>query len=228
MANIIIFEDDPAFVESLCSKLVNLGYWVSLSTDSIEQIEKHLNFTTLAEIYLLDIMIEGKPEGISLFEKIKGNNRDNVIIFLTDYINLILSNPYYKIYCFSCIFKENIDQELAETLELAAEYIQAKNLFIYKSKFNKISIVMNEILYIETALGKNRGQLYIYHSTGIYTMRTQLNTLLKHLDDQFVRCHRSFIVNTRKIEMVDKNNKLLKLRNGYSCPYSLKEFGKWL
>jgi two-component system response regulator ComE len=222
--NVIIFEDDADFIQVLKTIISEMGHTVVLCTSQIIDIKNNLMFSDLAEVYLLDMYINDTADGLSAFDLIRENSRQNLCIFITNFYDAVIYNPEIKIHAFSHIDKSNI-KELPITLKMAEKEIYDKNLFIYHSKYHRISVSLSGIIFIES---KDGGIAHIYHEEGLFMIRISLNRLLKDLNEDFVLCHRSFIINTRKIIRIDKNTKQIILKNGFICPYSKHRIKTWL
>ncbi len=221
--NIVIFEDDRNFAENLENVVTGYGYHVVLNTDNLEYLEKHLILTDRAELYLLDIIICDNPEGLDAFRLIQEDSIQNLCVFITNYLDYILFNPALKINVFSFIKKHNL-RELSQTLKMAEQRLKNENLLIIHSKFNQISVSMAGIYYMESI----SGSVYIYHEDGKFQTRMNLYALMDKLDDDFIQCHRSYVVNKRKVIKYDKSNQMIILRNGYRCPYVKERIDRWL
>jgi len=222
--NIIIFEDDKEFAEDLKSHITQLGHSIVLITDSILELRNHLLDSTFSEVYLLDILIENTTTGIEAFNLIREFSKNSLCIFITNHLDLVTFNPELKINSFSHISKQKLN-ELPITLQLAAEELSDKNFFRYNSKYQKISISLNGIFYIES---NNGGIIYIYHEAGIFSLRASLHFIMKQLNSDFILCHRSYIVNKCQFQKIDFENRQLILKNGLKCPFTRSRINTWL
>lgn len=220
--NVVIFEDDRSFSIKLEEAIIGLGYNVVLNTDNIESIRKHLFMSDQAEIYLLDILINDIPEGMDAFRLINHSSNQNLCIFLTNYVNYIMYNPELKIKAFSFITKNSIT-ELSQTLSLAAQKIKDHNLLVIEGKYNCISVSLEGIYYLESRYRI----VHIFHEKDEFLIRTSLYKLMEKLNDSFLQCHRSYIVNKNKIIGLDKSNQMISLMDGFKCPYSKNRIREW-
>lgn len=117
---------------------------------------------------------------------------------------------------FLCAFVEKFEQE------------SAGNSFVIDSKEGRIHIDYNQIFYFEAREKK----LFVQTNSEEYGFYGTIEKLENDLPGFFVRCHRSFIVNTRKIERVLLSQNLILLSEEMDVPLSrsykadLKELGK--
>ncbi len=77
-------------------------------------------------------------------------------------------------------------------------------------------VPMNQIVYLEAQSKK----VDIYTRVRCLTVYESLKSIQEQLDDRFVQCHRSYIVNSRRIQSADYTNLLLTLDDGASVPIS--------
>lgn len=214
--NIVIYEDDRDPFSDFIENIILAHGQIVLKTNSINEIKNHLIMSDLIEIYLLEIWVNGRMDGLEVFNLIK-DSKNSLCIFISDHLSYILDNPLVKVNIFSFIKRNQLrlEEELDKTLELARQKIENENLLIMESKFNQISISIAGIYYIESSDHK----IIIYHEDGLFTVRIQLHAVLKQLPPYFVLCHRSYIVNRLKIERYDTKSKLIILKDGFHCPY---------
>jgi len=218
--NIVVFEDDRCFAKGLEEKIAGYGYQVVLNTDCLQMLQNHLMMADLAEVYLLDIMIGDSTEGIQAFRLINRSPRNHVCIFITNYLDYVLFNPEIKVNAFSFISKQSLE-ELPCTLALAYQQIKNNNLLVIHSKFNRTSITLAGIYYLESL----NNRVIIYHEEGVFSVRARLQEMVLLLNSDFLQCHRSYVVNKRQIITYDFSNRILVLRDGFQCPFTKNRIG---
>lgn len=119
--------------------------------------------------------------------------------------------------------KENTTAELLETAALSP----AQNQRIVVKNGSKIKIIpVHEVFYLEAA----DDYVKIHTKEGYFLKNKTMNHFEKVLDgNQFVRSHRSFIVNVQQITRIDpyeKDNHVAVLRAGAKVPVSRGGYGK--
>ena len=86
-------------------------------------------------------------------------------------------------------------------------------------KINKwYSIKSDEIIYMEKSINRTN----ITTSKGVISCTKTLEKMQESLPKNFIRCHRSFIVNKDKIISIDRKKKQLYLENNMCCPINDK------
>jgi two-component system, LytTR family, response regulator len=118
---------------------------------------------------------------------------------------------------------EHATQELLET----ASQSPAQSQRIVVKNGSKIKIIpVHDVFYLEAA----DDYVKIHTQEGYFLKNKTMNHFEKVLDGhQFVRCHRSFIVNVQQITRIDpyeKDNHVAVLRSGAKVPVSRGGYGK--
>ena len=215
--NILVIEDDLEIAESLAEMLEILGHHVIASADSYDSAIKSLDHDTV-DLALVDIQLKGEKTGIDVGERL--TNEYNVpYIFTTAFADqetiakAALHSPY------GYIVKPYGMKDINAGIEIAISNHQnvrrlkddEANLFQQNNIFAKVNsrlvrIEPDNILFVEAkgdyVLFKTAEKGYIVHST------------IKNIEDkldgnQFVRVHRSYIVNISKIVDIEDNNLLI-------------------
>ena len=100
---------------------------------------------------------------------------------------------------------ERIDRQTnspTDTIDVQKEEVKTDNFFFVKADFKTIKVVYNDIIYIEALQKYVRIHMADQRIVTLLSM-SQLEDLLP--SNQFMRIHRSFIVNLDKIQSVDGN-----------------------
>jgi two-component system response regulator AgrA len=225
--NIVIFEDDTAFADRLKTLIDGISplhstFTIKLISNQFDTICRYIEFSEEPTVFILDIMLDNSPKGLKMADVISKRQQNAIIVFITDYPNQILSNTPYKIKAFNFILKSSsqLEYELKLTLREAVKFTEAHNIFIHSDKFTTVQIEIDGIFYIETIINKNK--IRLHSKNGIYDLRTSLDKLIKRLPLYFIRCHNSYIVNTKKITSMNFSTRSLKMTNGDTCYYSYK------
>lgn len=215
--NILVTEDESIVRKDIERSLKKLGYNVVGSADTGEKaIELALELKP--DIALMDIMLKGDMTGIEAAEQIK-SKIDIPIIFLTAYADEstlakakitephgYILKPFKEIDIHTSIemavhkhkkeLELKIEADLLRTLTRAKE--DAQYLFV-KHQSTLLKIEASDVLYVEAlkdyVIVKTLQEEYTIHST----MKDIEKKLPKR---QFMRIHRSYIVNTDRIKAI--------------------------
>lgn len=209
---ILVVEDEIIIADHICDTLEELGYDILEPainyTEALQTIESFK-----PDIAILDIQLSGRKTGIDLAEKIR-KDYDFPFIFLTSNADPLTISQAKKVMPPAYLIKPFTKDELYSSIEIAlhnyskkigevndenliikdAFFIKDKNVFT-KLKFDDILHIKSEHVYAEIQL-KN-GQKHL--------IRGNLNHIITKLNNQFVRVHRSYIVNLNYLEQIDHN-----------------------
>ena len=84
----------------------------------------------------------------------------------------------------------------------------------------KISIDYDDILFFETS--RNIHKVILHAKDRQIEFFSTIKELLNALDGDFVRCHRSFLVNKKNIKEVNTKNRIIYFTNGETCLMSTR------
>lgn len=219
---ILVVEDEIIIADNLCDIIEELGY---------EALEPALNYTEALEfieqekpdLTILDIQLGGKKTGIDVAKEIIKNynfpyifltsNSDEATIREVKALNppAYLVKPFTKeeLYASIEIVLHNFSEQKTVIKE---EHEPDLNSLFIKEKGVYKKIVLSEVLYLksehvytEIFLKTNKNQL----------IRTSLNNIINKLNSNFIRVHRSYVININYID--EMNSASLKI-NGNIIP----------
>ena len=84
----------------------------------------------------------------------------------------------------------------------------------------KISIDYNDIFFFETS--SNVHKIILHAKDRQIEFNGTMKELAGALDDNFVRCHRSFLVNKNNIKEADAKKRMIYFNNGETCLMSTR------
>ena len=215
--NFIIYEDEKEYAsryKSVICKLLGpttLNYKIVEITEYNQETKLKLDKIDGSKIYILDIEVPGK-NGLELARKIrKTGDWTSPIIIVTSHEEFKNVGYTGKILMLNFISKQqNLEKDLTESLELALEINMANKSLCYTTKGELYQIPYQDILYIEKSLNDNI--CYVVTKNEIYSIRKTIKELEKEFskDINFVKTHRSCIVNLKNIKYIDfENNKIV-------------------
>lgn len=227
---LLLLEDLDEEALEVIELLEENDYEVIRVKNALEAEEKIKNI--FFDIIILDIMIDGKPEGISLAHRLNNENINIPFLFLTSmqskavFDEAKLSNPYtYLLKPFNKI-------ELLYSLELALEkFHQQSNtlslndknsivspsfLFI-KKKRSVVKVDILSIIYVEV----KEKYCSIISESGNYLTKLSMVKIKELLNNtNFVQTHRNYLVNLDKIKEIYFESNLLVFQNDHKVPFS--------
>ena len=219
--NFIIYEDEKDYVKrykNAIHKLLgptNLKYKIIEINEYNENTEAELEKIEGNKSYILDIEVPGK-NGLDLARSIrKKGDWASPIIIITSHEEFKTVGYTGKILMLNFISKaEDLEKQLADSLETALEINMANKSLRYTSKGELFYIPYHDIIYIEKSLNDNTSN--IVTKSHIYNIRKTIKELEEELSNtiDFIKTHRSCIVNLKNIKHIDfENNKIRFINN---------------
>ena len=203
---IVMADDEPGvllFLRSILSKLE--GAQVVGTTENAEDAIKLVREQS-PDLAFLDIELPDM-KGIELAEKLREIKPDIAIIFITAHQEYSLDA--FKLYASDYILKP-VDQErvkatfrrIYQLLKMPeksnpASYVQTSRISINLGN-ERVFVKLDEIFYIE----KTGRYTFICCVNGKFKTRQTLQELEHHLGMKFFRSHKSYIINTDRIERI--------------------------
>jgi DNA-binding LytR/AlgR family response regulator len=217
---ILIVEDDMIIAANISLQLSKLGYEVTgIETKAAEAI--HHALESKPDLILMDIQLKGKSTGIEAAHAIH-KILDIPIIYLTANEDDATFQKAKDTHPFAFISKPFSNQNLERTIALVEERIKGaskdlagESIFqeghddrIFIRNQNKlIKVMLDDILWVEA----ERNYCNITTSQQTFLIVSSLSKLCEKMNQkQFVRIHRSFMINFSKLEAVSENHIELK------------------
>ena len=217
MINIILCDDNKKdldkvikIIDEFMSKK-NLEYQKHIYNDYDYSfnliIKEHIPF----KIYILDIETPS-GSGIDIARKIRKNDVDSVIIFLTGHEelgNIILRNDLLFL---SFINKfDDLNNRLIKSLNKALELIKQRKILKIIDRNVTYTIDINDILYITKESYERKTIIKTDYTE--FKLNKSLCEIISQLDDRFIQTHRSCYVNTERVVKIDKIKKIIRFDN---------------
>ena len=229
--NIVICEDDipyQNYIKNILTKHIEKtksNSILTLVTDNSNDVVNYIASNPEITLYYLDIKLNSTMTGIELAARIREKDFYSNIIFITSYTEFVQTTYDYRVEALDYIVKDNskdMEEKICSGLELVERrqsqgFRECLNI---ENKQRTFSIPYDCIYFIESI--KSSHKLLLYYENGIATFHCLLKDLVKKLDNRFVRCHKSVIVNRDKIFSIDKKKHILIMQGGLQCIYSPK------
>lgn len=216
MLNFVICDDN----QNMLNKLNKMFDTIFISNNIDANIVFHstnpieiLDFakSNNVDVFILDIQLKSNISGIELAEKIREFNKHSYIIFTTGHLEYSLIA--YKLKTFDYIPKPITLERLEETVLRLIDDINGSPKKYIKIDSKNTLVDENEILYI-----KRDGMKLIYHTlTKDYDTYSSFAKMEGILPKNFVRCHKSFVVNLNNIIHLDPVSNTIYFSNNSSC-----------
>ena len=179
-------------------------------------------------LYILDVDLSHKINGIELAGKIRELDTVGKIIFVTTHAELSYLTFRHKVEAMDYIIKDSaksvkkqIDDCLETTYQFFEKATKKKETFQVKSALGIMIVPVNEILYFESHHKSHK--LILHTLKKRYEFRGTMREVLTG-SDRFSQCHKAYIVNRDNVVSVNRvgGTGEAEMRNGAILPVSRK------
>lgn len=231
MIKIIIVNNDKQCIHKILKIVskVSVKYDKEISTKSYYKYNKDLkNEISNCEskkIYILGIDLKDDVSGIEIGEKIRVDDWDSEIIYVTSHADMFESVFRSVVDVFDFIEKfHNLEKRLAFDIERIFNKNFDKNMFVYSTRNMNIKIFYRSILYIYRDTVKRK--IVVVTESNTYHINSCMNDIFKLLDIRFKFVHRACIINVQRVSKLDWNNGSFYLENGNCVNLLSKKYKK--
>lgn len=166
----------------------NIEYWREKLRFLDQKVKCYENFD-LSINYNLGIC-----DSIDDLIKLKDINNKCILIFIIDNYEQIFEYQKFNIHYY--LRKNFFEKDIEKIKDSLIALLKNKNKVIkYKSGLIEYEINIDNILYIESY----RNEIIIQTKLLDYSRRFSLKKILKELDNRFVQCHKSYLVNIENV-----------------------------
>lgn len=167
------------------------------------------------DIILLEIKLKG-IDGMETAKRLLSHNQSSVVIFVTTHKHYVYDS--FKVNAFRYILKSACRENLPEALYSAVKIIQETDKFFsFQIHRRKEVILSQKIMFLESK--KRIIELTMDNYEAVRRFYDSMTNVQKRLKGKsFVRCHQSYIVNTRYVEGIEGNT--IYLKGGRKIPVS--------
>ncbi|MFW0738368.1 MULTISPECIES: LytR/AlgR family response regulator transcription factor [unclassified Flavobacterium] len=230
--HVLIIEDTPEQSEALCKVLRQNNYnIVGVATNFTDALK--LFYENTIDIIIIDVFLDGKPEGITFAESINIiPNASKPFVFLTSSQDRQIFERAKLTKPFSFLLKPFNELEILYAIEMAVEKFYAQtnvfqneeqdtvisNDYLFIKKKNSLKkVALNDILYIDV----EERYCNIITEKEKFVILISLTKISNLLDkNRFIKTHRNTIVNTNKIEEIILADNLIILKGDHKINLS--------
>lgn len=218
MVKFIVVEDNKMIQEQIKKLLIKISistnqeYDVAYFSKYNDKLQEEINNQTFRKVYIMDIELENSISGIEIAQKIRENDWDSEIIFVTSHDKMFETVHRNILEVFDFIEKFlDMDKRLEQDILKIINKKYDNKILKIKGNNVELELHMKNILYIE----KEDRKSVIHAFENEFKTNLTLEKLLEMLDERFVQTHKSCIAN--KEHIVEKN---------YSKGYFILDNGK--
>lgn len=229
MVNMLTYENVKEELETLVAASKSLiayyseDQWNVKMISTIESLKAYFEERPIVDLACYDVSTKGN---IDFLRKVRSDGyKETLLMILADekmspmeYIKpeILASELLIKPYT-----KEQMKSKIRDLLSNYCNKVcdkKSNGIFVLETKEGKTRIPFNQIYYFEARDKK----IYARTLKVEYPFYKTLDELEGNLPDEFVRCHRSYIVNWKVVEKVDLSGGELLLADNLHIPFSRK------
>ncbi|WP_315167946.1 LytTR family DNA-binding domain-containing protein [Metaclostridioides mangenotii] len=205
MYRLVICEDDLTQRDHLKKDIdkifgeVSSQYEIYEYSSGEELIEA---YTDGIDIYFLDIHMD-ELTGMDTARKLREKNDKSEIIFITSLVDYVQEG--YEVRAYRYLLKPIKFDELKEHILSCLDDIVKRqdNFMVIENKGNLVKILIDDILYIEVI----KREITIHTDDMVFLTKNSMKNIEKELGRyEFFRCHKSFLINIKKVEGINKES----------------------
>lgn len=216
MLNFVLCDDSQTAIKKLSKMLEaiiiqnKLDGQIVFSTPNPSDLLKYVKNNPV-NVVILDIDLNNDISGLKIAETIRKQDKNIYIIFITGHLEYGLMAYRYK--TFDYIAKPLTSERFQETILRLYEDVSNDNPRYIRLDNNKTIIPENSVKYIQ----KDGMKLVFSTDTRTYEVYNSFNKVAPILPRQFVRCHKSYIVNLDKINNINFATNTISFDNNEKC-----------
>ncbi len=216
MVRVVVVDDDKEELEhikDLLDEVVKEEKEVVTFTRLTDKLKKEIQNTDLRKIYVLDIEIGHKVSGISIAKLIRDVDWESEIIFITNHDKMFESvhRTVYEVFDFIEKFHE-FDKRFKKDIQTILKRNFDNKMFVYKTNNIELNLYYKSILYIYRDTAERK--LVIVTDSNKYMIGLSIKEIIPYLDYRFVKCYKSCIVNTARVQEKNYKDGYFTLDNG--------------
>ena len=226
MISMVIYSEDSADnikIKKIFEDVIHViseQKWDIKYYETLRRVERYLLVNKEINLLIFDITA---PKAIIMLEELRRRYEDTFLLIIAD--TNISPMMYMKpnIRATSLILRPIEQVEMQDVIKaFLIDFIEKhesedkEHIFKIESKGEVKYIPYESIYYFEA----RKRKIYLRTLTEEYIFSSTVDSLEQMLGEQFIRCHRSFIVNSRKIVSIVLSENIIKLTNDIIVPLS--------
>lgn len=234
MLNIFVCEDNPTQRRTIVQIIQNtilieeLDMQLVLDAGDPYVLLEKVKTSQNTGIYFPDIDLNSNMNGMKLAQQIRLFDPRGFIVFITAHSELSYMTFQYRVEAMDFVLKDNpveakvkIGECLLDAMErYTLQTSKTHKVYTIEVGGRKISVDYDDIFFFETS--SNIHKVILHAKDRQIEFSGTMKELTGTLDSNFVRCHRSFLVNKNNIKEVDVKNRIIYFINGETCLMSTR------
>ncbi len=193
--------------------------WEFYLFGSVVELANYVNKSENLDLVCIDI---NNDIEVSMAELIRKSYEQSVILIITD--TSVSPTKYMKpsIMAASLLLRPFAKEQVSKTISDLFEFIKhskptdENDSFVVKSKSEHFFVPYDRIIYFEAREKK----IFLNTLQKEYGFYDTVEQLMSKLPDYFVRCHRGFVINSKKIKKIALSENAIYMQNDVMVPLS--------
>ncbi len=200
----VVCDDDKIFLKGFKNELLNADSSLDVicfdnSKQTLEYLTTEHNNTDAA---FIDIRLSDSS-GIDFAQQLSKNYPNIKLIFITGFGKEYFEEIFLKVRPFAILQKPiKNDYLLKHINEIKALQDLKQQKLTIRINRSELSLAFDKIIYIES----DKRKAHIYTKDDVFTVYEKLDDIQRRLDESFIRCQKSFIVNLCHVSSLESNN----------------------
>ncbi|MDD4705839.1 MAG: LytTR family transcriptional regulator DNA-binding domain-containing protein [Bacilli bacterium] len=206
MIKFVLVDDD----QELSSKIVriiekkifktDIDYYIEKFSSYGYSLQKVIDDCSVQKVFILDIDLGESISGLEIAKKIRKNDWDSEIIFITNHDKMfeVIYRNIFKVFAFIEKFI-SLEERLGECITTIINQKSDLGKFCFSNNKIDIQIYYKDITYIYRDTEDRK--LIIITTNNKFLINMSIKDILKNLDSRFKQIHRACIVNTDRVNM---------------------------
>lgn len=199
----VICDDDKIFLNGFKNELLKTDSSLDVVCfDNSKQMFEYIKTEHGSiDAAFIDIRLSDS-NGIDLAQQLSNNYPDIKLIFITGFGKEYFEEIFLKVRPFAILQKPiKSDYLLKHINEIKASQNIKQQKLIIKINRSNLSLDFDKVVYIES----DKRKAHIHTKDDVFTVYEKLDDIQNRLNETFVRCQKSFIVNLCNVSKLESN-----------------------
>ncbi|PEE64575.1 DNA-binding response regulator [Bacillus thuringiensis] len=173
-------------------------------------------------LYFLGVDLNTEMNGIQLGAEIRDRDPSAKIVFITARAELAYLTFLYKVEAMDYILKGNqvnLKSKIIDCIDVSmSRHLSLHNFeqehILIKSGASDIKICVDDIMFFESSTTPHKVVVHLKNRTLEFYGKVKD---IEKMNNNFIRCHKSFVVNKKNIKKIDRQKRIATLTDGNEC-----------
>lgn len=226
MVSMVVYSEDSVEIKKMKKiigdiiPIISEAKWNLRFCTTLDAFKSCMEKNSVSDLFIFDIT---GPDAMDELEMLRRTHKEAFLLIIANMDISPMSYMKPSIKATSLLLRPIEDEKMNKVLkEFLIDFIEKQeehnpeHVFQIETKGEVQYIPYDKIYYFEA----RKRKLYLRTLSEEYAFVNTVDNLEQMLGEQFIRCHRSFIVNSRKIVSIALADNMIKLTNELVVPLS--------